>query len=732
MLQKIPKRCVLSQKNGSINKVKLTTDVMMISNTKLDSAIQNITYNEDEKCLGVLTKDGNFRVFDKDLEKIVGGLKSNLPQEHNFRQTQFISSDLKYIVLAKQKTNQATVIDVEKKKKIYTISKNSGEIETLFINNSDKYLVSGGIDGRTYIFNLKNGHFLYNLPVHPDFITAITITNTTQLVATGSYDGTIYVTNLSTLKNPVKLIGHNGYISGIEFLNKGTLVSADKNGNLIIFDFVQRKIKKRLEKVSDHITKIKVDANREFLFVGTKLGRILVYDLINETLFTDNFKKYNAAISDLSLTKEGHLYVGLQNGYIYKENLIDEEKYNSFYTMKEYASIYKALDNSPFVIYTQAYKKTEKRWQEALSSAKELLAHKKIEEAKKLLEPFNDISKKRSVIKSISSEFLEFEKFKNYVDGNKYSLAYQMALKYTSFIDTKEYKKMENAWSKKFNKAQDIILDPRSDEIVKDLLKDFRGIPSKTKQIQQLFKDKVVYNMFKKRLDSRNYKEIFNFIKQYPFLRESEVYVDLKKYADSCYINLKKALSNLDFLKVKEYMEILEGFEEYELKDIKNEMTMLIQLTQYCKNSDRIKIFEIIDNLNYDVELDCVIRIKKEWESVMTKADILSFRGDVQGMIELFKNYFIIKSKSTIIKKYILSAYAQKLERLMRESLNTDKKTKEVIKSKILKANETFGTIEEIKSIVYSFNSFYNESFSIDDEIPEQNVSKKIYISFFG
>ena len=702
------------------------------NSTKLDSSIQSITYNEESKRLGVLTKDGNFRVFDKDLEKIVGGLKSNLPQEHDFRQTQFISNDLKYIVLAKQKTNEATVIDVEKKKKIYTISKNSGEVETLFINNSDKYLVSGGIDGRTYIFDLKNGHFLYNLPVHADFITAITITNTTQLVATGSYDSTIYVTNLSTLKNPVKLVGHNGYISGIEFLNKGKLVSADKNGNLIIFDFVQRKIKKRLEKVSDDITKIKVDASREFLFVGTKLGRILVYDLINETLFTDNFRKYNAAICDMALTKDGHLYVGLQSGHIYKENLIDEDMYNRFYEKKDYALIYKALENSPFIIYTQAYKKAEKRWQEALSSAKELLANKKIEEAKKLLEPFNDIPKKRSIIKTISSEFLEFEKFKNYVDGNKYSLAYQMTLKYTSFVDTKEYKKMESNWSKKFNKAQDIILDPRSDELVKDLLKDFRGIPSKTKQIQQLFKDKVVYNMFKKRLDSRNYKEIFNFIKQYPFLKESEVYGDLKKYADSCYINLKKALSNLDFLKVKEYMEILEGFEEYELKDIKNEMTMLIQLTQYCKNKDKIKIFDIIDNLNYDIELDCVKKIKKEWDAVTTKADIFSFRGDVEGMIELFKDYFIVKSKSTLIKKYIFSAYAEKLERLMRESSNTDKKSKELVKSKVIKANETFGTIEEIKSIVHSFNSFYNESFKITNEIPEQNVSRKIYVSFFG
>ena len=134
----------------------------------LPSAVKTIIYREEDDKLGVLTEDGNFRILDNNL-KTVAGFKTNLAQGHDFRQTQFISSDLKYVVLAKAGTNQASMLDVEKKKVLYTIGKNSGEIETLFINNSDRYLVSGGIDGRTYIYDLKVGHFLYNLPSHADY-----------------------------------------------------------------------------------------------------------------------------------------------------------------------------------------------------------------------------------------------------------------------------------------------------------------------------------------------------------------------------------------------------------------------------------------------------------------------------------------------------------------------------------------------------------------------------------
>ena len=700
---------------------------------QIDSAIKKLTFNQTNNLLSVLSEDGAFRVLDANSLKTVSGFKTNLKQEQNFRKTQYVSNDFHYIAVAKSKSNQVIVLDTTNKKIIYTVSKNSGEVETVFINNTNRYLICGGVDGRTYIFNLKNGHFLYNLPSHADYVTAITMTNTTQLVATGSFDGVIYITNLNTLKNPFRCRAHKSYVVDIEFLNKGKFISAEKDGGLVIYDFVQRKVKKRLPLVPDTITKMIVDSKREYAFIGTKLGAILVYDLIKEDIFCDKLYKYSSAVMDMYLTTDGILYIGLQNGSIFKEKLIDEEKYDLLVKQQKYIELYKELDTSPFVIYSKAYQSVEKKWQQTLKIAKTLLSQQKTEDAKKILEPFNNIPKKRTIIKTILSEFEEFEKFKNYVQNKKYSLAYALTLKYKSFIDTKEYEKMERQWSKNFNKAQDIILDPRSDEIVKDLLKDFRGIPSKTKQIQQLLKDKVIFNLFKKKLDSKNYSEIFGFIKQYPFLKETDIYQSLTKYADNCYINLKKELSSLNLLKAKEYIDILENFDEYEhdTKEIKHEITLLMQLMQYCKTDDTIKIYEIIDSLDYDIDLDCVKKYQQQWDEITQKADVLSYKGDTTGLIELFKNYFIVKSKSEIIKKYILSAYAKKLDYFMKKATKDDEKTKNLIKKKILQLHEMFGFSEEIKSIIFSFNNFYQEDITIGDEEPPKHVTYKQYKEFF-
>ena len=700
---------------------------------ELGSAIRKIAYNETSKNIGVITEDGSFRILNNTLDTL-SGFKTNFTQENNFRQTQFVSNSLKYLALCKPKSNQAVVMDIANKKALFTISKNSGEIETIFIDVQDKYLVSGGMDGRTYIYDLKTGHFLYNLQDHTDFVTAIAMTNTTQLIATGSFDGTILLTNLNTLRNTIKLQGHQSYIVGIEFLNKGKLVSAEKNGNVIIFDFNQKKISKRMKKIPDEITAMKVDPNKEFLFIGTKLGKVAVYELKTETLLSDNLKKFPSAVTDLFITKDGNLIIGLRNGTLIKEKLIDEEKYLALYESERYADIYLAFEKSPFVIYSQAYAKIETKWESSLHMAKEFLANQKKEEAKKVLEQFNTIPKKRTIIKTVLNEFEEFSKFQQLVEKKRYALAYPLVLKYTSLEETKEYRTMESDWKKRFNKAQDIILDPRSDELVADLLKDFKGIPSKTKQIQQLLKEKTIFNMLKKRLDSKNYKEIFIFVNKYPFLKELDIYKQLLKFVDATYTNLTKAMSRLDYSKVRGYLEILEEFEEYKesISEIKHEMKVLMQLVQYCQLNDRKKVYEIIDTLNYTVELECIEKLQEEWQTTVEKAYVLSAKADVQGIIELFEDFFTIESKNNLIKKIILSAYRRKMEYFMQKSGQANEEVKKNLQNKILSLENMFGSIEEIKSLDFSFQNFYGKNVGLNNEKAEKPISKKMYEEYFS
>ncbi len=699
----------------------------------LGSAVRKISFCETDGRVGAITENGSFFVLNDELKK-VAGFKTNYAQENGFRHTQFISYDLRYIALCKQKTNQAVIMDTVNKKVLYAASKNSGEIETIYIDVQNKYLVTGGMDGRTYMYDLKTGHFLYNLPSHADYVTAITMTNTTQLIATGSFDGKISVTNINTLKNAIKLLGHNAAIIGIEFLNKGKLVSADKNGGLIIFDFNQQKIHKRLESSPDEITAIKVDPNRDFLFVGSKLGRISVYDLKTESLLTHSLHKFSSPITDISIAKNNLLIVGFKSGMIFKNKLIDEEKYMKMYDAGEYAGIYKELEKSPFVIFSLAYEKVESKWEASFQIAKDYLADRKNEEAKTILIPFESVPKKKTLIRMLLNDFEEFNKFKSLVEMRRFALAYSLVLKYPLLEETKEYRMMENEWKRNFNKAQDIILDPRSDSAVSELFKDFKGIPSKTKQIQQLMKDKTIFNMFKKRTDAKNYKEVLALANQYPFLKELDAYKQFLKIANAAQVSLTKAMASLDYSKAREYIGLLESFEEYaqSAEEAKRELSLLIQLTGYCQSNDIKKLFEITDSLNYEIELDCIKKLQAKWNATLDHANSLAAKGDVVGVINSFGEYFKIDSKSDLIKKTILSAYRKKIEYFMQKAGKEDERTKLSIKNKILSLENLLGTTEELVSLDLAFKMFYGELVGLDGDKREKEVSREKYEEYFS
>ena len=68
----------------------------------------------------------------------------------------------------------------------------------------------------------------------------------------------------------------------------------------------------------------------------------------------------------------------------------------------------------------------------------------------------------------------------------------------------------------------------------------------------------------------------------------------------------------------------------------------------------------------------------------------------------------------------------------MKKATKDDEKTKDLIKKKIMQLHNMFGYIEEIKSMLFLFNSFYQDSLTIQNEEPQKHVTYKQYKEFFS
>ena len=686
-----------------------------------------LQFHEAENTIAVIDKSSALRILDETFN-VASGFKVNIEHAHDFRKTAFIDNSFSYYVLSKPQTNKALLYDVATKKSLYSIGRNSGEIETIFIDRQKKYIISGGIDGKTFVYSLANAQLLYTLAAHTDYVTSVAVTNTTRLIATGSYDKTIFVNNITTLRNPVKLIGHTDMIVAIEFLNNGKLVSADREGNVIIFDFVKRKVHKRLEKIPDHITTMSIGENRRFLFVGTKLGSVAVYDLEEERQLTHKLVKVSSPITALVATHDGYLVVGTQSGSVDAFKIIEDEAvYEAYIAAKEYVKIYDACRENPFVLYSEAYEKVEQIWKKSLEAARLYLTKGAREKAKAVFKPFSDVREKRTMIQTLMQEFEQYNKFSDCVRNQKYALAYNLATQFKSFVETPLYKQMENEWKSKFNKAQDLIVEADGERKVKELLSPFAGIPSKTKQIQQLFKEKMVMNLFKKKLDAKNFKELFGFIDVHPYLKELDIYQELTQIADTTYINAEKAISEAKYSEARDHIDLLEYFDDFkeDCEELRHKINDSYTLENLYKEEKLQQAYNLIAGNIFLMDHPYALKLENVWDGLQEQAYAFANKGDIKSVLSLLENYFSIESKLELIKKVVIAAYLKRLEYYI-----SKKAPYETIIERLEKLLALTGLTDEIGSFIQLINRVYKSDYEASRQPSAVPFNKKNVIAY--
>ncbi|MGZ8546758.1 MAG: WD40 repeat domain-containing protein, partial [Sulfuricurvum sp.] len=289
-------------------------EVLKLLNIK--TPILNIKILSDGS-LAIIDAQTTVRMISMVDYKVVGGFKSNIQHE---RLSSFIvdiafKGDLSMSVIPK--SNKAALFSVKKKELLYKVGRHQGEIETVAIDPNSRYCVTCGQDGKVFVWVIKTARLAFTMPPHADFVASIAFNDSGQWLATGSFDRTINLLNLATMKRPLKLIGHGSVIVSMIFLPDIRLLSADKEGGLIVWDIRTGRVLKRLPKMNDTITAMCISNDKRFVFVGTKLGYVALYDMQSMELVKQRYLKESEEISSMAfIEKDFRLAIGTVSGNV--------------------------------------------------------------------------------------------------------------------------------------------------------------------------------------------------------------------------------------------------------------------------------------------------------------------------------------------------------------------------------------------------------------------------------
>jgi len=347
----------------------------------------------------LMDENGSLRCIQTQNYKTISGFKTNISQENSWGSHMSVSASGLYAACIKPHTNEALVYDVSTKKLLYTTSEHKGDIECVCVDDTNHYLVTGGTDGRTFVHNLETSKLVYSFPPCADYISTLALSHI--WIASASYDKSISILNLTTMKPPTRLIGHNAVVIGMQFLKSTNLLSADKAGNLLLWDLKRAKLLQRLPKLNDDITCLEVSGDKHFAFVGTKLGYVSLYSLETNTLLKRMFIKESEKITALCvLDKQNKIVVGTKSGRLHFYSLIpDETLLIEKLKNKDYVDLYKDAQDNPLLHYSSVFSKLEVLWQNTFNKATKMLELNQRENAEILLEPFSKVKQKKLLSK---------------------------------------------------------------------------------------------------------------------------------------------------------------------------------------------------------------------------------------------------------------------------------------------------------------------------------------------
>jgi len=633
---------------------------------------------------------------------------SILHARHTERVVDF-TTHANYFVTLSQDAREAKIYETKSKKNVASLNRHQGEISCVVMDPKDRYMFSGGDDGGIFGVDIRTKKLALTLPRHLDTVTDIAFSPDGDIVATSSYDKNLSLFNLNLMLPKGKLKAHSAPVVKATFLSQNRLLSIDKKGRGFIWDILTLKVVAKLQGIHDDVTQIAVAHNSGFLFLGTKLGYILVYNLDTYELISPRYIKLEAAVSVLCFDESTkRLIIATDGGELFAYDVFEnKERFEQFILEKKYAQMLHEIEQNPLLKYTKGFKEFDAAWEMALQQAKEFLERNDKTNALRVLGAFSAIASKRQFAQKLVQEYAEYEKFLVFVKNKKISLAYNLANMHPLYRETKVFKALEAQWEKTFALAKKYLLDAKMSNQAQEVLMPYRGISEKAVLIQELVLNIHVYRRFRTSISQKDFKLSFELIKQNPFLKAYPEYKALMNYSDTLYIKAQTLLSQGDTHAAIKIFRMLLDFEDFEeeakeiILDIENRHKFFhaVETQNYVAAYNLLDLSPILQNTPDGKKLQAV------WEEDFEQACKYALQRDVDELKTTLQKYINIRSKNGDIALLFSMLHSSQLAYAIREH-QEQKKVENGIKNYIL----YYGLNREIKELFYLFQASYPES----------------------
>ena len=618
--------------------------------------------------LTVVDTENIVRMYTLDDFKLVNGFKSKIEPAVSYVTTNAISEDGRFIVFYRASKRELLLFHVPQKKFLFAVKAHPAGTECVSFSPDSNAFVSGGIDGRVYMWGVANGKKIDAFPHHTDSISVIAFSPDARLVATSGYDRIIKVSNRSFRNNKQRLISHKEIPTTLTFLSGQRLLSTDKEGTILIWDIGEAKVAKRLEKFPSHITAVAVTPDEQFLFVCGMQGDIGLYDLKEGVQLKANYLHTLSGIASACYShRDNRLLCGLVNGNIVVYGFAEEaKKFETHLEEKNFLKCYEMLEEDPMLGYNPLSDKLEAIFDTYYKGAKKLLMQEQGPKAEALMAPFKTSSAKRLIIQKLFNDFKLYKRFSESAKAGKFAVAYGLAEEHSELKTTPLYEAMEKKWQNILLTARKLPVNKEYEAKLRQLFKPYLGVSGKNIIMNTMYSDGATVQLFQKLIGGKEFVEAFKLIATYPFLKNLDEYETLMRVGELLESKMLEAFQNGKYPEAVNLSEEVACFPEKgeTAKIVRDKANVYATAMSYYAEKKITEVYNIIEKHPYLAEAEIGVTVEEAFKKALAEAEEHAARYDVKAIKTSMQTFMKVRSKIPSIVHIIKVAYLGQLERL--------------------------------------------------------------------
>jgi len=355
-----------------------------------------------------------------------------------------ISGDGRYLAFAMKGEPKYQIWDIALKKKVLEAAHlHTAEVYALTFSPYSQKLASGGMDGKSFIFDFETKKVAGPYSIRSDFISAFSFNPNGKHVAMAGYDNEIRVFKLDNTENFISMTGLEEPIIRVEFVNEKEIAVFYREGQALVFDAFTQKIAANPKKLNDGVSAFEIANGCAYICGRERSIRLLGASNYEE--LSEGIIKTQSIISTADTLGDNGLIVGCLDGSILLYELDSDNKELEEMLMNgNFAEAYALVEANPFLKQDDNFSILEEAWQMSIADIIHNIEDGKVDAAKKMAQSYMQIGEKRLVLQALFKQFEEFPRLKYAIEHSNNELLKSLIQKNNYFKMTKIYEKIKN------------------------------------------------------------------------------------------------------------------------------------------------------------------------------------------------------------------------------------------------------------------------------------------------